>query len=392
MTGGQVEARRLAALADQRGAARPEGRFDALVDRVLVYARPNQVPAVLPHLSADRGGLVLAGANAYQRVQRLRDADYTGPVLVDPARYEKHYATPEQPFIMPSDQLETLPLGDLLDQQRRAGATATLTPTGYFRAGDTDSMRAAVRQVLALRRDDLILVAPLDVSLVDRAYFRQTKAILAAAGCPIALVLGKQFDPLDQAPRRIIANLRELAGTIPLMPIRTDFNALDLVAHGAFAGAIGTGGSVRHTVEPNQVPKSFGNKDRSPSVLFPELASWWRGSKIAKLYGAREGMAPRCWCVVCGGKRLTRFLAQNDQNEALAHAIAVWSGWAADLLAARTMDGRAEYWRNLCAGAVFHHEILATQLGRLEPLKTQNSIQQWATMPLWPVGAPTTVS
>ncbi|MDQ3403891.1 MAG: hypothetical protein M3548_10915 [Actinomycetota bacterium] len=392
MTEADVRSRKLAWLADQPGAVRPGGRYDAIVDRALVYARPDQVPAVLPYLSDDRGGLVLAGARALTRVRMLREKGYDDPILIDPASYEKRYATPEQPFILPTGQLEPTPLNDLLDQQRLAGATLAPTPTGYIRAGDVESLRAAVRQVVELGRDDHILVAPLDVSLVDRAFYTQTRAILAAARCPVALVLGKQFDPLDQAPTRLIPNLRDLAASIPLMPIRTDFNALDLLAHGAIAGAIGTGGSVRHTVDPAERPKSFnGNKDQSPSVLFPELASWWRGSKISKLYGARPAQETRCFCPVCGGQRLTRFQRRSDQNESMAHAIVVWSGWAGDLLAAPTMLGRAQYWRTFCSGALRYHGMIPEQLGQMEPLKPQHSLKQWATMPIWPVTVPASV-
>ncbi|MBM7772352.1 hypothetical protein JOD54_002556 [Actinokineospora baliensis] len=372
-------------LATRTGPIRPGGPHDDLYDRMLVYTRPQQVSAVLPHLSAARGGLVLAGANVYRRARKLRDGGFVGPLLIDPAEYETTFATPGQPFVGPTGCLLVPPLSELLDRQRLAGATAVLTPTGYIAAGEVDTLRAAVRQVRALGRDDVIFVVPMDISLLGRAFFAQTKAILAAAGCPIAPILGGQFDPIGHDPKRVIPNLRELAAAVPLLPLRTDFNAFDLMAHGAFAAAIGTGGSVRHTVSPAEKPKSFGGgKDRSPSVLFPELACWWRGSKIATLYGARPNIAARCPCAVCGQRRLTRFTGQAHQNEALAHAVAVWSGWADDMLAATSMNGRAQYWRNVCAGAVHHHEMIATQLGRLEPLEPQKALRHWAELPLWP--------
>ncbi|MFC4110008.1 hypothetical protein ACFOX0_29300 [Micromonospora zhanjiangensis] len=353
-------------LASQPTPPTPAGSVGALANRMLVYTRPNHVPAVAPVVDRRRGGLILAGAQTGKRMRLLDQADFDAPVLVDPAAYEHYAATPEQPFWSPQDQLSRLSLQELLDQQLLAGATAALTPTGYVRAGDTDSLKAAAGKVKKLQRSDTILVAPLDIALLGKKFINQTIAILADAGCPVALILGKQFDPLTQSPA-IIPNLRTLALRVPLLAMRTDFNAFDLVAHGAFAGAIGTGGSIRHTVEPPTKPSAFNPADASPSVLFPHLICWWKGSKIAKLYGARPRQAARCSCSVCDGERLSRFLRRSDQSEALRHGVAVWSGMAADMLDAPTMRQRAEYWRNVCVGSVAEHENIPRQLQMAEP-------------------------
>jgi hypothetical protein len=103
--------------------------------------------------------------------------------------------------------------------------------------------------------------------------------------------------------------------------------------------------------------------DQSPSVLVPELACWLRGSKISNLFGARPTLAPRCDCQRCGGRRLTGFLRREHQDHAIAHAVAVWSRWTADLLDQDTMRGRAEYWRALCHDAVGAHAVISQQLG-----------------------------
>ncbi|WP_132126069.1 hypothetical protein [Actinocrispum wychmicini] len=287
----------------------------------------------------------------------------------------------DAPFQLPKNQLLPMSLDDVLDQQLVAGGAAALTPTGYIPAGDTDALKAAVGQVKQLRRTDVIFVVPLDVSLLGRAFIRQTTAILADADCPVGLVLGRQYDPLAQDTARIIPNLRTLAATVDLMPLRTDFNALDLVAHGAFAGAIGTGGTVRHTINPEE--KSLARiKDQSPSVLFPELVCWWKGSKIADLYGARPG--PRCGCAVCDEQQLTRFLRRTHQNEAHAHAVAVWEQWAGYMLEKPTMKDRAEFWRTLCASSLQEHQFITHRLQRKEPLKPQKPVEVWATLPAWP--------
>jgi len=177
---------------------------------------------------------------------------------------------------------------------------------------------------------------------------------------------------------------------VPLMPLRTDFNAIDLITHGAFAGAIGTGGSLRHIVEPGTKPRSWHPSDPSPSVLFTELLSWWRGKRIADLYGGRPLAARRCTCTVCDGQRLLRFLGRSHQTDAIGHSVAVWTPYVADLLSKPSMRGRAEYWRTLCEGSVREHEFISDHLrliGR-KRLRPQDAIAQWAKLPAWPVETP----
>jgi hypothetical protein len=379
---------RLAALAEMPSPALPPGPCKILGNRVMVYLRPEKAGAVLPHVDARRGGIIVAGAKSIQTLRALKSAGARFPMMADPACYERVTATCDAPFSLLVDGVVPPTLADALDQQIRAGAVAALAPTGYIPAGGTHVLKAAARQFRQLGRADSIFVAPLDVSLLDRAYFRQTAAILADLGSPVAIILGGQGDPLDQASR-IIPNLRLLAAWVPLIPIRTDFNALDLVAHGAIAAAIGTGGRIRHTIDPAEKPKSF-KPGPSPSVLWPELVSWQKGSTISEFFGARPTRAPRCDCRVCGGQRITRFLRREHQEEAIAHAVAVWSRWAGDLLDAPTLQQRAEYWKNLCTGAVQHHDVFLKMMNRLDGLKPQKSLKLWAKLPAWPVpaGAP----
>jgi hypothetical protein len=39
-----------------------------------------------------------------------------------------------------------------------------LTPTGYFRAGDSDALKAAANVVAALGRDDVLFSVPIDIA------------------------------------------------------------------------------------------------------------------------------------------------------------------------------------------------------------------------------------
>src|SRR5262249_33774361 len=157
-----------------------------------------------------------------------------------PEGYKAHTATREAPFSIPrGDGMIPATLADILDDQVKAGAAVALTPTGYIPAAATDVLNAALAAFTRLARHDAIFVAPRDISLLGRGYIAQTTAILADFGRPVALLLGCQGNPLDHA-KAIIPNLRDLAARVPLIPLRTDFNGLDLLAHGAVFAAIGT--------------------------------------------------------------------------------------------------------------------------------------------------------
>ncbi len=197
----------LARLADLPSPERPAGRAGALLDRMLVYARPQQVPASCPTSTTTAVASSWPGRRPGSERASWWRRGFTGPLLIDPAAYENHVATPPEPFWLPENQLLPMTLDDLLDQQIAAGAVAAITSTKFITAGDTDSRKAAARQVKRLGRDDVILLAPLDISLLGKRYIRQTTAILADVGSPVALVLGKQFDPLDQAPVGSVADV-----------------------------------------------------------------------------------------------------------------------------------------------------------------------------------------
>ena len=380
-----------AAMASLPAPPLPSGLPVQLANRALIYLRPGKIPAVWPHVDPRWSGMILAGDDTVKAMRVLQGTGATFPVLIDPEGYKDYTATCEAPFRLPgAGGLAVVTLNDLLDSQLQAGAMAALTPTGYIPAAGTDILKAAVGEFARLGRADAIFVAPLDISLLGRSYIAQTTAILAAFGRPVALMLGGQGNPLDQS-KDIIPNLRKLAARVPLMPIRTDFNGLDLLAHGAVCAGIGTGGTVRHIVDPAEKPRSF-NPGPAPSVLWPELMTFFKGDKIAELFGARPNLAPRCDCRVCDSQRITRFLRREHQDEAIGHGVAVWSGRAGQLLSAATVRERAEYWKNLCGAAVAHHQLFLDLLKRLDGLKPQVSLQRWATLPVWAADVPAPVA
>jgi hypothetical protein len=359
----------------------PAGLAAQLANRALVYLRPEKISAVWPHLDPGLSGMILAAGDGLAKAVRvLQGGGATFPVLTDSEGYRRYTATRAAPFRLPgADGLLPATLDSVLDAQLHAGATVALTPTGYIAAADTDVLKTAIDQFAQLDRTDAIFLAPLDISLIGRGYFQQTEAILADFGRPVAVVLGSQGNPLDHS-KDITPNLRKLACRVPLIPIRTDFNGLDLLGQGAVCAAIGTGGQVRHTVDPAEKDRSF-NPGPAPSVLWPELLTYFKGSTIAELFGARPQLAPSCGCAACQGRRLTRFLRREHQDEAIGHGVAVLLLLAARLLSEPTVRGRAERWKLLCSDAVDHHQVVLDQLNRLDGLKPQPSLKRWAALP-----------
>ena len=344
---------------------------------------PRQGGTVLPYLDPRRSGVIMAGATTGKGMQAMEGTAASVPRLIDPAGHEKYIATCDAPFLLPEGQLQEVSLDNVLDDQLQAGVTVAMTPTGYIPAGRTDILRAAAEQFRQLGRDDVIFVAPLDVSLVDRAYIKTTTAILASLGGPVALILGRQFDPLDQS-KRIIPNLHELAAAIPLMPARTDFNGFDLAAHGAFAAAIGTGGSLRHAVNPLEKPLAFRPGRDSPPTPRPACLcpSWRPGSRAVDRPAVRRPAAIVPRCRLPGMRRPAAGPFPEARGPGRRHRprVAVWSEWAADLLDQPTVRDRAVYWRNLCCGAVATHAVFRRQLKIMDErtLQPQGPLGVWA--------------
>jgi len=369
----------------------PAGFPSQLADRAFVYIRPDKMPTVLPYVDARWSGIVMAGRRGTVKAVRELVALGVGfPVLIDPEAYRHHTATVDDPFWLPSDGLFTPTLEAVVVGQLHAGASAALTPTGYIPAGGTDELKAATSQFAQLGNDLAILVVPLDISLLGGSYFKHTCAILEDFERPVAMVLVCQGNPLNQR-KDIIPNLRTLARRVPLIPLRTDFNGLDLLGQGALFTAIGTGGSLRHAVDPGEQGESF-VPGAAPSVLWPELLSFYKGSTIAEFFGAQEHLAPACGCGVCRGRRITRFLRHEHQDEAIAHGVAVWSPSAGRVLSAATVRERAETWKSMCAQAVAEYHMVLDRLQRLDGLRLQPSLERWATLPASPTSAPAPVA
>jgi hypothetical protein len=367
---------------------RPPGPVGELTDRILVHASAGRDAGdrrrLLYLLPAQASGLALRGPKAGAQVRQLREEGFDGVLLIDTESYERAAATAEAPFVLPQDQDELVPvtLGQILQGQLDCGATAALTPTGYLRAGDSDALKSAANAAAALGRDDVMLSVPIDIAWLTEDNIGPLIAVLARLAMPKAVYLGGQFDPLERY-RAAVANLRRLvaeAGHVAVL--RTDLTGFDVLAHGAFAASIGTGGSLRHIVPFGERPQAVDTKDKSPSVLFSDLMAFFRGSKLAKRFA--NARPPMCSCSACDGRRLDTFVGRRDAAAAHAHGVRVWGEWLADMLEQPTLADRAAWWRNRCAAAEASHQIVSAQIGQAGAFEPARPLKAWAALPAWP--------
>jgi hypothetical protein len=371
----------LRALADRASPDAPTGPAGALADQVLVHTSWDAGQKLLDVvLSSNAGGFALRGSRASNGVQLLKREGFDGVLLIDSESYDEATATADAPFVLPKDTLYQVTLDEVLDGQRACGANVALTPTGYFRAGDSDALKAAADAVAALGRDDVLFSVPIDIAWLGNDHIGQLIAVLARLATPKAVFLGGQFDPLDRY-KAAVANLRRLvaeAGHIAVL--RTDLNGFDVLCHGAFATSIGTGGSLRHITPFGEPPRSSNNNDRSPSVLYPDLMAFFRGSTLAKRFA--NARSPRC--PACGDRSLDTFLGKKDSLAAHAHGVHTWSEWITDMVGQPTLVDRAIWWRNRCSGALAEYDAVNAHLDQPDGFEAPKALKAWAKLPAWP--------
>ena len=356
-----------------------------LTDRILVHARARLVAETLNKgtdlgalIDPGRSGLILCGSNTCKMLARCRQEGFAGPLAADPAAYEKAAASPDQPFTLGVDgQLFDPTLRQVLDGQLQSGADFALTPTRFIRAGDRDSLKAACRIAADLGRNDTVFCVPLHIAWFNDAYIRQLIAVLRPVPLPKGIFLGSQLDPLDFV-ESAVTNLHRLVGEVANVTVlRTDFAAFDVAAHGALAASIGTGGSLRHIVSPDEAPESqLPPSDRSPTVLFPELIHFFRSSTLAKRFANVK--APACRCGPCDGRRIDTFVGDRDRHAAYCHGIRSWMDWLPDLTSHGDAAGRISWWRGMCKAAVDNHHIYNQQLGQRNAFKPPRALTIWA--------------
>ncbi|MFG3250585.1 hypothetical protein [Streptomyces sp. NPDC048187] len=370
---------------DAAGARNRSGGLDALWGRMLIQVSAARFGYVQGQVDSQRSGLILCGTDAVKRAGFLRHKEgYAGALLIDPAVYEHHVATENNPF--PYDAEPTLFLDDPLElslaEQRAAGVTLPMTPTGYISAEDSDALRAAVTRVTELDDPSVIFTAPVDVSwLRDDESTRQLIAYLQMIKGPKAIMLGGQMDPLARYAKAV-GNLKQLVEQVPATALlRTDLAAFGALAFGAGFTAFGASSKYRHIVAPGEKPQT--NKSvpvQSPHVLFADLMAFFLGETIAKRYGGAE--APLCFCSACGGTRSLDSFTSNRGGlpaAAAAHNVAVLMEWLRTLASVKPGPERQRWWYDRCRKALDQYEVINTSIRQPKAFKPPAQLDRWAS-------------
>lgn len=342
----------------EQGGNLERGQFahNALNDQVLLHTRT--VRAAAPDQEAVNG-MILCGPQALREAKNALFHLSGAPLLLDPARYEHHTASIHTAFHRPRQSDDCPLLSPEISgnspgyEQLNAGATAVLTPTYFFTAGDPASVQAATRDMQSQDAATVIFVVPLDAQwLQTDENIRFLIRTLNEVPHTKALALGSIDNPLpDQRTARRLRAL--ITGINRAALIRTGLAGLDAYAHGATFVAIGAQNACRAFRPPN----AQGRRDANPSggpqpyVLHPVLMEYFHGAELAYLYG--RGNAPECACSACNGQHLARFSNDPDDVEAAnQHNLAVWLPWAEELQLAPSGRARRRLWQQRCWEAI----------------------------------------
>ena len=207
-----------------------------------------------------------------------------------------------------------------------------LTPTGYIAESDIDSLEAVLHAAPALNAQAVVSL-PLDITWATSEWVDVLIDLAAATPAPKAIMLtGLPRDPVSA--KEILANLRLVASQVPQVAFfRSGLGALDLMAHGALAGSIGTSSVTRRLIppDPRRLPGENPNEEdaAAPQVLVPDLVSYLPGDVLAAQFA---GTAVPCWCRYCAGQSLGRFTERAHWRDARLHGFATWTEWLPSLL------------------------------------------------------------
>jgi hypothetical protein len=200
------------------------------------------------------------------------------------------------------------------------------------------------------------------------------------SGLPRETVLAKE----------ILANLRLVASQVPQVTFfRAGLGALDLMAHGALAGSIGTSSVMRRMVPPDVRRMRGESPDEedaaAPQVLVPDLVSYLPGDVLAAQLA--HTVVP-CWCRYCAGQSLGRFTGRGQWRDARLHGFAAWTEWLPGLLSSASPTERQISWTRLCQRGLEAHDRFGAGADDVIKLMPDLPLMFWAReASLSPTGA-----
>ncbi|MEH3089292.1 MAG: hypothetical protein PGN24_06715 [Microbacterium arborescens] len=344
--------------------------------RVLVLASA-EAEATAPYVDPTVSGLIVTGANAHRTVRTLRRQYPDLMMLVEPTSTAV-WATKEAPFVLETSGLFEEKLGDVLDAQLQVGASVAVTPTAVFQAGDSEAMKAALKQANDLDRDDFVFLLPVHYRWLDESNIKQLIAIVTRSRHPVAIALAdSSANPL--AHKGAIPSYRRLFEAAPwAMPWRADLAAFDALAHGARAAAIGQLPSLRRLAFPDKGGFSSDKSDMSPHVLLANLLRYRRSSKMQQEWYA-SAQADTCSCQHCGGRDIDRFNGSDEQRlQAHLHNLHETTTMRREI-DGLTTEQIAAWWKRRLLDVEYERQALKGRIGA--DVKTTPDVEEWLRQP-----------
>lgn len=330
-----------------------------LSGRMLMLAS-SDASTMAPLLDVQLSGMILTGSSAYEALKPLQRQNPGLLVAMEPASVVKYTATAEKPFQLATDGLFDQTLAEFLDGQSSSGAAITVTPTGFFPAGDADPIKEAVKQANVSGRDDTVLLVPVHPRWLKPENIDQLIAIAKTSVHPVALVVCDSYkDPLDE--KGVPAGYRKFFASVPAaIAWRTDMAAFEAMSQGALAAAIGELPSQRRGIVPDRGPRSSDKSDTSPAVLLPGMLRYSRTSWMTRNWFASTA-APKCQCRYCEGRSWDSFTgSKEDRLAAHLHNLDTVMRLVQDMNSLTSETPKA-WWRRLLSQAEVEHEALSAR-------------------------------
>lgn len=254
------------------------------------------------------GGMFLTGQYAPAQVSRLQRTHPSLPMIAEPRAVRKYWANEDAPFQLDAADGELFPpsLDWTLSVQRLSGNALAMTPTGQIRAGDSATLKNALRAANELDRADILFTLPLEAGwLSNPDYVLQVIKVIDRSRHPVALTFTHNTNPLAsrkrmRAYRRIFA---ETTGTV--LAYRTDLFGFDARAHGAIASAIGAYPRVRRLTPVDGRGGAIDPADKAPHMLVGDMLRFVRTKHMRRNWFA-EADPFVCFCPICNGRDIDR--------------------------------------------------------------------------------------
>jgi hypothetical protein len=331
----------------------------------------------LQYVDETAGGIFITGQYAVQRMNTLRRLHPTIPMIVEPKAMTHYIATPEQPFVLPPDDLfRTGDLAGALDDQREMGRDLAITPTGQIASGDSASLKAALFAANALDREDTLLALPLAANwLSDEAATRQVVRAIDRSRHPVALTFIDKANPLGsrkrmRAYRRLMS---ETSGTV--LAYRVDLFGFDALACGAIASAIGAYPAARRLTPVGRGGSSADPEDKAPHMLIGDMLRFVRSKHMRRQWFA-EAPPMRCYCMVCRGADIDRLYGE-ESDRVIGHQHNVLEiGRLFSAIGQLPPNQLRAAWTKLVAGATDAYPQLETHIGA--PVRIPDDLSVWA--------------